>query len=479
MNVPPIVHASADGYPACGRKQRPANAKAGFTGDVVSGMDRPTCPLCLKALGGLTVPGYHLGDCRQLLARLPDDSIDCCVTSPPYWALRDYGLDPTIWGGQASCQHRWGDEGRMHKGGPCGDGAMKTGGRSIVEALDATKDIATGSTCSSCGAWRGQLGLEPAPDLYVEHILEVFEEIRRVLKPEGTCWLNLGDTYASNAGGYNGYSSRGESSWPSIGAKTMSATIKGPNRTRATRDPAYAGKHTAMVATGPIDQPNRRAVAGLKPKDLVGIPWRVALALQAAGWWLRDDIIWHKPACMPSSVTDRTTKAHEYLFLLTKSATYFYDGDAIKEPVTGEAHSRGKTGVHPKSAGKNEVSGDRRKAGFNERWRVRQNPSFHQATLGMVDRRNKRSVWTIPSEPLSDAHFAVFPTKLVEPCILAGCPAGGVVLDPFGGSGTVGRVAEDLGRRWLLFDLNPGYERIARRRTAQTGLLVRAAGGGR
>jgi site-specific DNA-methyltransferase (cytosine-N4-specific) len=217
-------------------------------------------------------------------------------------------------------------------------------------------------------------------------------------------------------------------------------------------------------------------IGGLKPKDMVGIPWRVAFALQAAGWYLRADVIWAKPNPMPESVSDRPTKAHEYLFLLTKSPAYHYDADAIKEPASDTSHPRG-SGVNPK-AGKNEGTGDRRKDGFNGRWRVKQNASFSAALRGTVETRNKRSVWTIPTEPTPDAHFATFPRKLVEPCILAGCPLGGVVLDPFGGSGTVGRVAEDLGRRWLLFDLNPSYAQIARRKTAQTGLLGRAAAGG-
>lgn len=431
-------------------------------------------------IGPFTVPGYHVGHCMDLLAQLPDESINCVVTSPPYWALRDYGIAPTVWGGVANCRHRWGLAMRMHKGGPCGDGALRTGGRSVVEALDQTKDIDAGADCIRCGAWRGQLGLEPSHHRYVLHMVEVFNEVRRVLRSDGTCWINLGDTYASNAGGYNGYSSRGKSSWPSIGSKTMSAVIKGPNRTRAGRDPKYSGKHTAIVATGPIEQPNRMAVPGLKPKDLVGIPWRVALALQETGWWLRDDIIWHKPACMPSSVTDRTTKAHEYLFLLTKSATYHYEADAIKEPVTGEAHSRGK-GVNPK-AGPKDVGRsqqglrDSTRFGRGAGFRVKQNPSFSASVNDLVSKRNKRSVWTVASEPSSEAHYAAFPTGLVKPCILAGCPAGGVVLDPFGGSGTVGRVAEDLGRRWLLFDLSPEYQKIAKRKTAQTGLLNRLPG---
>jgi DNA modification methylase len=396
-------------------------------------------------LGPFAVPGYHVGDCRELLARLPDDSIDCVVTSPPYWALRDYGLAPLIWGGEPVCSHRWGDGIRLHRGGPHGDGMMLKGGRAVVDAQAAVKDIDAGAQCEACGAWRGHLGLEPTPQLFVEHLVGIFCDVLRVLKPEGTLWLNLGDSYATRAGAV------GEC--PGGGKQGESWRLRGL-----------------------ITPPNRMPIGGLKPKDMVGIPWRVAFALQAAGWYLRADVIWAKPNPMPESVSDRPTKAHEYLFLLTKSPAYHYDADAIKEPASDTSHPRG-SGVNPK-AGKNEGTGDRRKDGFNGRWRVKQNASFSAALRGTVETRNKRSVWTIPTEPTPDAHFATFPRKLVEPCILAGCPLGGVVLDPFGGSGTVGRVAEDLGRRWLLFDLNPSYAQIARRKTAQTGLLGRAAAGG-
>jgi DNA modification methylase len=423
-------------------------------------------------LGPFEVPGYHVGDCRRLLAQLPDESVDCVVTSPPYWALRDYGLPPLVWGGDLACSHRWGDGIRVHRGGPHGDGLMLKGGRDIVVAQAAVKDIDAGVFCEACGAWRGHLGLEPSPQLFVEHLVEVGRAIWRVMRPGGTLWLNLGDTYASSAGGYDANSSRGKSSWPSIGTKTMSAVLKGSRRTRALRD----GNHAGMAAQGSMAQPNRLPLPGLKPKDLIGIPWRVAFALQDDGWWLRSDIVWAKPNPMPESVTDRPTKAHEYLFLLAKSPSYYYDAEAIKEPASDSSHPRG-SGVNPK-AGKNERTGDRRKDGFNERWRVKQNASFSAAVSGTVESRNKRSVWTIPTEPTPDAHFATFPRKLVEPCILAGCPVGGIVLDPFGGSGTVGRVAEDHGRRWLLFDLNPNYAQIARRKTAQTGLLGRVAAGG-
>lgn len=333
-------------------------------------------------IGPFTVPGYHVGDCRDLLRQLPDESIDCVVTSPPYWGLRDYGV-------------------------------------------------------------AGQLGLEETPEQFVEAMVGVFREVRRALRTDGTLWLNLGDSYAGARGGGQ-------------------------------------GKNSAFVSrTACINGVRERGWdrGGGKPKDLVGIPWRVAFALQADGWWLRSDIIWAKPNPMPESVTDRPTRAHEYLFLLTRSEHYFYDAAAIQEPVTGGAHPRGH-GVNPK-AGKNEDAGDRTRSGFNHRWKVKQNASFSASATGLVDQRNKRSVWTIATEPTPDAHFATFPRKLVEPCILAGCPAGGVVLDPFGGSGTVGRVAEDLGRRWLLFDLNPAYAEIAKRKTAQVGLLALAADGGK
>jgi DNA modification methylase len=427
-------------------------------------------------IGPFEVPGYHVGDCRELMAQLPDESVDCVVTSPPYWALRDYGLPSLVWGGDGQCDHRWGEVVSVHRGGPPGNGVMRAGGRSVVAEQEKVKDIDAGVFCEACGAWRGHLGLEPTPQLFVAHLVVVGRAIWRVLRPSGTLWLNLGDTYASSAGGYDANGSRGESSWPSIGTKTMSAVLKGARRTRALRDGSHSGKHTGMSAQGSMAQPSRLPLPGLKPKDLIGIPWRVAFALQADGWWLRSDIVWAKPNPMPESVTDRPTKAHEYLFLLTKSPSYAYDADAIKEPASDSSHPRG-SGVNPK-AGKNEGTGDRRKDGVNERWRVKQNASFSAAVRGTVESRNKRSIWTIPTEPTPDAHFATFPRKLVEPCILAGCPAGGVVLDPFGGSGTVGRVAEDLGRRWLLFDLNPSYAQIAHRKTAQRGLLGRVATGG-
>jgi DNA modification methylase len=260
-----------------------------------------------------------------------------------------------------------------------------------------------------------QIGLEPTPAAYVARLVEVFEECRRVLRDDGTLWLNLGDSYSSigHPKSHSGFGSTGLA-----GGK--------------------AQEHS------PVRRENDASSIGLKHKDLVGIPWRVAFALQDAGWYLRSDIIWAKPNPMPESVTDRPTKAHEYMFLLTKRERYFYDAEAIRET--------GGNGWH---------GGD-----FKD---------FRKATIhadiGKPDRletagRNKRSVWTIATEPYREAHFATFPTKLVEPCILAGCPVGGTVLDPFLGSGTTIAVAVGLGRHGIGIEINPAYVELAHERIA-------------
>ncbi len=377
-------------------------------------------------LGPFEIPGYYVGDCRGLLAALPDDSVHCVVTSPPYWGLRDYGLPPSVWGGGPMCLHSWGAGIRQHRGGPPGKGAMLLGGRSVCGEHEKVKDIDSGALCEDCGAWRGQLGLEPTPQAFVEHLVQVLREVRRVLRPDGTLWLNLGDSYAASS-------------------------TSGHHRGKGA--PAFNGHGRPQTPREYENPPRFPPAPGLKPKDLVGIPWRVAFALQADGWWLRSDIIWAKPNPMPESVTDRPTKAHEYLFLLAKSESYHYDADAIMDRATGRSSGRR---AHDK-------------AGVGAGFEIRS--GFVKD--GTVERqsRNRRTVWTIATEPTPDAHFATFPKRLVEPCILAGCPPRGVVLDPFGGSGTVGRVAEDHGRGWLLFDLSPAYAKIADRKTAQRSLL--------
>lgn len=419
------------------------------------------------------------GDVIDQLSTLPDSSVHCVVTSPPYWKLRDYGVD-------------------------------------------------------------GQIGLEDSPESYVSTLTDVFRDVRRVLRDDGTCWINIGDSY--NGGGMTG----GNNS-----ALQQSGGAEGFNQARQFGDPP-------------------KLAPGLKPKDLVGIPWRLAFALQADGWWLRQEIIWHKPSPMPESVNDRCTKAHESVFLLTKSANYFYDAFAVREPVTGNAHSRGR-GITPKSS-------------VNARG-VKHNDSFASATTDFVDARNRRSVWSVEtteilewlslkhssvygewldqsadktsvwlvsSESYSGAHFACFPTKLIEPCILAGtsehgvcrtcgapwerlleknrvatrpgnntkvgrvsdkadspyhdhagmvvgnrdpqrhttvmqtagwkatcdCPqneqdlARPVVLDIFSGSGTTGEVARRCGCEYIGIELNPEYIGLSKQRLSQGSLLV-------
>jgi DNA modification methylase len=315
------------------------------------------------------------GDCRTVLVQLPADSVDCVVTSPPYWGLRDYGND-------------------------------------------------------------GQLGLERTPEEYVANLVQVFREVRRVLKPSGTCWLNLGDSYAAN--------------WRGGGPETAS--------------------DKQLSNRGTVDFMGRPPTIGLKPKDLVGIPWRVAFALQADGWYLRSDIIWSKPNPMPESVTDRPTKAHEYLFLLTKSARYYFDADAVREeysPAT-ESFNRMKAKWTDDRTASTLGSHEGRMLGraTEPHGGLYNNGGAKMNPAG----RNIRSVWTIATRPYPGAHFAVFPPELPERCIKAGSPANGVVLDPFGGSGTVGMVANRLSRRAILIDLNPGYLQQQMKRNAQVPL---------
>jgi DNA modification methylase len=329
------------------------------------------------------------GDCREVLKTLPDESVHCVVTSPPYFGLRDYGT--AQWeGGDPECEHLPEDRG----------GRFATP-VSAKQRSNTGSGTASNRDCS-CGAHRidSQIGLDPTPDEYVAQMVTVFREVRRVLRKDGTAWLNLGDCY----GGPKGYT----------------ATRQGMDFGRA------AGGSCFMGTTA---------------KQLLGIPWRVAFALQADGWWLRQDIIWSKPNPMPESVTDRCTKAHEYIFLLSKSAKYYYDQEAIRDEPTGRTdpiRHFGK-GEHAKS-----------------HW-----PNYQPD--GLVG-RNKRSVWEISTQPFSEGHFATFPPALIEPCILAGCPKGGTVLDPFGGAGTTGLVADRLGRDAILIELNEAYADMARNR---------------
>lgn len=344
----------------------------------------------------------HVGDVRDVLRALSTESVNCVITSPPYWGLRDYGT-ATWEGGLASCEHKVSE---LRRGVNLRESEASTRGGAIKPAEIGW--LTAKDTCPHCGAVRidQQIGLESTPEAYVCSLVEIFREVRRVLRKDGLLWLVIGDSYVAKAG-------------------------KGDNV------PDTKWKSNSF----PSGAPHRMtAQTGLKPKDLVGIPWRVALALQADGWHLRSDIIWAKPNPMPESVADRCTKSHEYVFMLSKSEHYWSDFKAIREPA---------------------VEPDRKRAdrvGGANGHTVRHSPG---SVMGASATRNKRDVWTVATAPYKEAHFAVFPPKLVEPMILAGCPLDGVVLDPFMGSGTALMVARQIGRRGLGIDLNPEYVSMA------------------
>ena len=312
-------------------------------------------------------------DCREALRAMPDQSVHCCVTSPPYFGLRDYGHAE-------------------------------------------------------------QIGLEPTPDEFVAAMVAVFRDVRRVLRDDGTLWLNLGDSYASTTG-----------------VKTSH-----PQQSRNGR--GVCGPRDLHPSAARANASGFKDYAGLKPKDLIGIPWRVAFALQADGWYLRQDIIWHKPNPMPESVKDRCTKAHEYIFMLSKSPRYYYDADAVKEPSVQD----------PRFFGNGGAKDTRGEQGYSSASGAQRDNSGGYGTTG---NRNRRSVWTVSTKPFSGAHFATFPPSLIEPCILAGCHEGGTVLDPFGGAGTTGLVAARHGRNAVLCELNPEYAAMARARIEGDGGL--------
>lgn len=340
-------------------------------------------------------------DCRSALPLLSSDIVDCCLTSPPYFWLRDYGT-ATWEGGSPACEH-W------ELRGGIGDASAKQ-----VTSAGASTNYRAREICRKCGARRidRQIGLERSPEAYVSELVNVFREVRRVLKPEGTLWLNLGDSYAQSGMGGNPAESK--------------------HRKQATNVGSLKAGH---------DAPD-----GFKPKDLLGIPWRVAFALQADGWYLRSDIIWAKPNPMPESVHDRPTRSHEYIFLLTKSSSYYYDQSSIAEDCVSKTIKKFTDGGRDKQRGYT-----RRHAGFNSRY------ARQLAESGAPTKRNSRDVWTITPQPFRGAHFAVFPQELARRCILAGCPAGGVMLDPFAGAGTVAVVSRDNNRKFIGFELNPTY----------------------
>ena len=312
----------------------------------------------------------EFGDCRETMRQWAAAGIKAqtCVTSPPYYGLRDYGHE-------------------------------------------------------------GQIGLEETPEQYISAMVEVFRCVWDVLEDDGTLWLNIGDSYARQGGR--------ESDQP---------------RHWDGREKTSGSMHNTRMAQD----------IGLKPKDLIGIPWMLAFALRADGWYLRQDIIWHKPNPMPESVQDRCTKAHEYIFLLSKSQKYYYDAEAIKEEAnedSGFAKQRAK-GI------------DTWKYNNTSERIAQTGQTIESSTFGEIGKRNKRSVWTVTTKPYAGAHFAVFPSDLIEPCILAGAPVGGIVLDPFMGSGTTAQVAQNLGRQYLGCELNPEYEALQNKRLSQMSLSL-------
>ncbi len=361
------------------------------------------------------------GDAIEQLRTLPDESVQCCVTSPPYWGLRDYGTG--VWeGGDESCAHvRPDGQGKSRPELPNPPAGWAERDVTVSKSFNECK----------CGAKRidSQLGLEKTPEEYVAKMVEVFRQVRRVLRKDGTLWLNLGDAYA-HSGACGGGSPLSNPTDGRIGDQSP----------RGRKD-----DRIAQLKTGGTLSPD------LKPKDLCGIPWRVAFALQADGWWLRAEVIWAKPNPMPESVTDRPTRSHESVFLLTKSARYFYDADAVREAdVAGHKSGNGYARVDTFNVGYRLSYGGR---GQDEQWLP-------------GGGRNLRDVWNIATEPFPEAHFATFPKALAEPCIKAGCPVDGTVLDPFAGSGTTGVVASMLGRSFVGIELNPTYAEMARRRIA-------------
>ena len=345
------------------------------------------------------------GDAIEQLKTLPNESINVCVTSPPYYGLRDYGTG--VWrGGSSECPHY-----RITKRSDL----TATGHKKMVDSGHPVGDAIYKTICPICGAVRedNQIGLEETPDEYIDRLVKVFHEVKRVLKEDGVLFINIGDTYNGNK--------------------------KGNTEIYKNKSCSDANQNF-----------HKKLWSGAKSKDLIGIPWMLAFALRADGWYLRQDIIWAKTNPMPESVKDRCTKSHEYIFMLTKNKKYYFDNEAIKEDAVSKPKKRDKNAEGYQA---DYPHGDRFSAGSR--------------VYGADGKRNKRDVWTTSVASLKEAHFAVFPKELVEPCILAGCPEGGWVLDPFNGSGTSGIVANLNNRNYIGIDLNPEYLQITKRRVSK------------
>jgi len=347
------------------------------------------------------------GDCRDSMRQMAKDGIkvQTCVTSPPYYGLRDYGT--AEWeGGNVDCDHI--EKIQSHSG--------ERSNRDQTSQIFKYKGL-----CKKCGAVSvdGQIGLEQTPQEFINNLVEVFACVWDILEDDGTLWVNLGDSYANNS--------------------------------------SQASNNGRAGFGNPREKVVNRIGNGYKQKDLMGMPWRLAFALQDFGWYLRQDIIWHKPNPMPESVTDRCTKSHEYIFLLTKNAKYYFDADSIKENAINTEEQQ----IAKRNKKQHRANAQEHEAKFVQH-------NFSEIKT-VYEKRNKRDVWSVPVKPYSGAHFAVYPPELIEPCILAGSRIGDIVLDPFFGSGTTGQVSQNLGRKWIGCELNKNYEALQNERLSQQG----------
>lgn len=381
---------------------------------------------------------YH-GNVLSVLQNMPDESVHCVVTSPPYWGLRDYGNEPQIWD-DCDCEHVWGDE-SLISSSPQRDspgGFHNSDSRGLQKNTNGKAfEASQGQFCQQCGAWRGSLGLEPTVELFIQHMVQIFREVKRVLRKDGTLWLNMGDSYSTKPGGYFPC---GDFDRP------CRAEQWGPR-----------GLHQT---------PN-----GIKPKNLIGIPWRLALALQSDGWYLRSAMPWVKRSAMPESCKDRPASALEYMFLLSKSQKYYFDMESIRKDFADERNGcagKYKSSYTRKESGTS-VQGQGGKTGFEKGWNengaasgrnFRNTDLFYQSIEpphGAIFCGDEMVGLDVNPQAMKDAHFATFPQKLIEPCILAGSPKNGTVLDPFLGSGTTAIVAHKHGRKFVGVELSKTY----------------------
>jgi site-specific DNA-methyltransferase (adenine-specific) len=381
--------------------------------------------LCLNTIHNL--------DCLEGIKQLPSNFVDCCVTSPPYWGLRDYGIEPCVWGGDSDCQHIFDlneiQTGRSH---------WNSGGKVIPYEERKIRNGAKREFgfCHKCGAWCGSLGLEPTFDLFIENLCDIFDEVKRILKNEGTCWVNLGDTYSGSCQG---------------ASKNTRERIENKKTENLGSSLTYLKKYGHTLTGKPPS-----AKTSVPNKSLCMIPFRFAIEMVDRGWILRNTIIWHKPNCMPASVKDRFTVDFEYLFFFVKSKKYWFERQ-YEPHITGRG-VKFNLRVRDVKRGYSTKSGQYRAT-------AKEIEQYHGQQINYGSQgRNKRCVWRIVTQPFSGAHFAVYPERLIETPIKAGCPEKGVVLDPFMGSGTTAVVARKLGRNFIGFEKNPDYCKISNKR---------------